>query len=351
MGHTHPVYDTDTHFIIDPITRAVTNAESKKTLLMQNDHNSEEFSFELDKVVEGHDMTLCNQIEIHYSNVDQTKRNSSLGVYEVNNLEVTEDGNKVAFTWVVSENATLYAGSLNFLIKFMCVEDGVVTYRWNTGVNNTITIAKGLQNGEAVTENYPDILTQWKEELFAAVYGYKAISIGPIEPQTYPYIWFDTSDSDSQNVGTITVKTINGVKRAITPYIEVNSIYGLTEYIVETVSDSIADYDFRPETIGAAPEIHTHKPEDTGAIYGSKIAVALPMSGWDSNKTQTVSVPGVSEANDILVAAYPGDMQVWAEAGVLATEQTSDSVTFTCVNVPEADVTANIIILNGVVNA
>ena len=70
MAHTHTVKDTDTLFVIDPITRAVVNAESKKTMLMQYDHNSETFTFEIPRYVEEHDMSLCNRVEIHYNNIN-----------------------------------------------------------------------------------------------------------------------------------------------------------------------------------------------------------------------------------------------------------------------------------------
>lgn len=47
MGHTHNVYDTDTHFSINPVTRMIKNESSKKVTLIQHDHNSERFTFEL----------------------------------------------------------------------------------------------------------------------------------------------------------------------------------------------------------------------------------------------------------------------------------------------------------------
>lgn len=165
MAHTHPVKDMDKHFIIDPITRAITNAESKKTLLMQNDHNSEQFSFEINRIVEGHDIMKCNRVEIHYSNIDSTKRNSSLGVYSVTDMQLNEDETKVIFTWLVSEHATIHPGSLSFLILFACIENEEVVYRWNTGINTSIAIAKGMYNGDFVVESYPDILAQWYNDL------------------------------------------------------------------------------------------------------------------------------------------------------------------------------------------
>lgn len=222
MTHTHPVIDSDKHFVIDPITRAVTNAESKKTILMQNDHNSERFTFEIDKTVEGHDMTKCNKVEIHYTNEDSNKKNKNAGVYEVTDMQVSDDdANKLIFSWLVSENATLHAGSLRFLIVFSCVEKGEVTYRWNTNVNATISIAKGMNNGESIEGSYPDILTQWKSELFSAIYGMETTYVGPDEPDSYPYIWFDTSKYIGENdpyVGVITIKDADGNKHVLYPF-------------------------------------------------------------------------------------------------------------------------------------
>lgn len=48
MAHKHSMYDPDTHFKIDPVTRAIVNI-SDKNVLMQRDHNSEIFTFELER--------------------------------------------------------------------------------------------------------------------------------------------------------------------------------------------------------------------------------------------------------------------------------------------------------------
>lgn len=166
MVHGHPVKDTDKRFLIDPITRNVTNV-NKKTVLMQFDHNSERFAFELDRFIEEHDMTLCNKIEVHYINTNSTTKEKNLGVYEVDDFTVdSSDDSKATFTWLITENATLHAGTLSFLILFACVEGDIITYRWHTGINNTISIAAGMNNGEAITDPFPDILAQWKYDIY-----------------------------------------------------------------------------------------------------------------------------------------------------------------------------------------
>lgn len=168
MGHIHNVYDADIHFLIDSITRVVKNQATQKIRLIQGDHNSEVFSFSMPRYIEGHDMTQCTEVEIHYNNTDATsKEKQSKGVYEVKDLQIDkDDAEKVVFSWTIKDNATVFAGTLNFLIKFKCVSNGAVDYKWHTDINSEISVSTGMDNGETVTEPFPDILAQWKAEIF-----------------------------------------------------------------------------------------------------------------------------------------------------------------------------------------
>lgn len=161
MEHKHGVYDSDTRFIINPVTRQIRNESNRKTVLIQNDHNSERFTFELDKVVEGHDMSLCNKVEVHYLNVSKDGKTKHSGLYTVEDFG--EDGDKVVGSWLISNNATQLVGSLSFILRFKCVEDNVITYAWNTAVNDTIRISDGINADEAFEMDYVDIIEQWKE--------------------------------------------------------------------------------------------------------------------------------------------------------------------------------------------
>lgn len=175
MVHGHPVVDADHHFIIDPETRLITNAGLNKKALIQMDHNSEQFSFEIDKTVEGHDMSLCNKVEVHYTNTATSSRQQSLGVYEITDFDVSEsDPNKLVGTWLVSSNATMYAGTLSFMISFICTEGEEVVYRWNTQINNSITVSPGINNGEAITESLPDLIEVWREYVYGTNFAYDA---------------------------------------------------------------------------------------------------------------------------------------------------------------------------------
>ena len=170
MAHIHEVIDSDKCFTIDPITRSIVNdAGNKKTQLIQNDHNSERFSFKLPRYIEGHDMSLSNKVEVHYINLDQSSNERSVGVYEVNDLALSEDNESVLLSWLISNNATRYVGVLSFAICFKCMSNDVIDYSWNTAINSSIQIAKGMYNSEIIIKDYIDVLEAWKEEFMSSI--------------------------------------------------------------------------------------------------------------------------------------------------------------------------------------
>ena len=166
MAHAHIVSDSDNHFIIDPISRQISN-NSKKTILIKTDHNSEQFTFELPRYVEGHDMSLSNKVEVHFLNINSKTRQTNPGIYNVVDFDVdAEDNTKVLGTWLVSREATKYPGSLNFVIRFSCLaDDNVEYYSWNTAIYTGITIADTIENTETIVEDYVDIFRQWLDTL------------------------------------------------------------------------------------------------------------------------------------------------------------------------------------------
>ena len=168
MAHQHSVYDTDPHFKIDSFSRAITNLSEKQIKLMQGDHNSERFTFEIDRRVDGHDMTQCNRVEVHYLNVDGSTKESFGDVYEVDDMSTSPvSDNVVIFSWLVSKNATGYAGTLNFRIRFVCTdENGNVVYAWHTDIFKGITVSSGISNTAATVEEYSDVLAKWQRDLF-----------------------------------------------------------------------------------------------------------------------------------------------------------------------------------------
>lgn len=163
MEHKHNVYDSDTRFSINAITRQIRNESSRKTALMQNDHNSERFTFELPRFIEGHDMSLCNEVEVHYLNISSDKRDQVKGLYPVTDLQISpDDTEKVICSWLISNNATQLVGVLTFRLRFKCVENGVITYAWHTAIFTGISVSDGINADETFEMDYVDIIAQWK---------------------------------------------------------------------------------------------------------------------------------------------------------------------------------------------
>ena len=171
MAHLHSIYDTDKHFKIDPITRNITSESPKKTL-MQYDHNSERFTFEIPRFIEGHDMSLSDSVRIHYINIGQASTDRQSGVYEVDDVQISPDSEDVViFSWLISRNCTQFNGTLNFAIRFNCVTNEELDYSWGTGIFAGIKVSNGLDNSEVVMDNYVDILEQWKRDFLERTYG------------------------------------------------------------------------------------------------------------------------------------------------------------------------------------
>lgn len=165
MTTKHSIYDQDNYFILDPVTRTWTNAAVQKHNLIQGDHNSEAFTFRLPRFIEGHDMAECDAVQVHYINVDSVTREQSCGVYEVEDLQLNPDGSEtITCSWVISQHATKYVGVLHFLLRFACYqEDGTADYVWQSAIDSSVVVAKGINAGDVVVEAYPDILAQWHQ--------------------------------------------------------------------------------------------------------------------------------------------------------------------------------------------
>lgn len=165
MPHTHGINDADTSFTIDPASRAVTNKSGKVTLV-QYDHDSEKFTFRIPRYVEDHDMTLCNKIEIHYTNITRNKKEQNDDVYIVKKEDIIFGSDTVFFSWTISSNATQLVGSLKFSITFICNDDeNNIVYEWSTDQYTGIQILEKLTHTENLLNKYPDLIEQMKQEI------------------------------------------------------------------------------------------------------------------------------------------------------------------------------------------
>lgn len=170
MSHVHSIYDTDLHFIIDPITRNI-KSESGKVTLMQFDHNSERFTFQVPRFIEGHDMSLSDVVEVHYINVDVSSKNTkNSDIYVMNDVQVSPDSDDIVIgSWLLSHNATTFAGSLSFVVRFVCYSEDEIEYQWFSNVFEGIKVVKGIYNSDVLPQQFDiDVLECWKRDLIQA---------------------------------------------------------------------------------------------------------------------------------------------------------------------------------------
>lgn len=81
------------------------------------------------------------------------------------------------------------------------------------------------------------------------------------------------------------------------------------------------------------------------ANKSTSVTVTLAASSWSDN-TQTVTVTGVTAANNVVVSPSGRDStETWADGEVLCTSQGSNTLTFTCTTTPTADITVSVVIL------
>lgn len=145
MSHVHQVIDSDIRFTIDPHTRTITDSSPTRKTIVQYDHNSEVYTFELPRYVEGHDMTLCDKVEVWFNNGE------IYGKLPITDLHISsENANMVVFSWTVTRLATQHVAPLKFQFYFTCTDDDGPTYEWHTVPYKRIKVVAGLGNDAAL---------------------------------------------------------------------------------------------------------------------------------------------------------------------------------------------------------
>ncbi len=169
MAHEHNVIDKDTHFVIDPTTMAITCATGVKPL-KRGDHRAEKYSFSMPRFIEGHDMSLCNKVEVHYNNIHydlttrETTTNKSFDEVEDFGVSKTSE-DTVVWTWDVKGDATQLDGTLNFCIRFACMNGEEIEYQKFSEVYESIPVGATIWNTDEVAKAYADVLEVWRDEI------------------------------------------------------------------------------------------------------------------------------------------------------------------------------------------
>lgn len=291
MPHTHPVIDGDSKYIIDPITRNISTPNSEKKILIQHDNNSERLTFECNRYVESHDLSLCDTVQVHYINLSSSGRQKSNGLYEVTDLVVDDtDATKIIFTWLISSDATEYEGTLEFLIKFACIDDDLIeTYSWHTNISKSIIIAPGIENSAIITSPLPDIIATWKEDIYNTNYAYET---------AVEYGFSGTEEEWLLSLNGLSAYEL-AVKHGYTGTEDewLQSLKGLSAYEIAVQNGFVGTEAEWLESQKGAPIDHTHTPESIGAMgigadkgaVGTKYTISIEPDTADK-KTSSIKI-------------------------------------------------------------
>lgn len=161
-----PVNDV---FEINPETKTIIVPETEKVFGVQSDRNSERKYFKCPRIV-GDNVDLLEMT--NYINFKNAKDETY--PYLIEDLEV--DGDFVTFSWLISEEAVAYTGTIEFIFcSKMSDEDGILQKEWNTTPAQGL-ILTGLEAVNDFVERNPDIIEQILKKLDNVTGGAKKLA-------------------------------------------------------------------------------------------------------------------------------------------------------------------------------
>ena len=154
--------ETEPHIIIGE-DRVISVPKELQRIAVQYDHDVETVTFDCPRYWDDLDMSKLN-IYINYMRKDRY-----VGCYKATDITVDDaDSNIMHFNWKISRNVSEVVGELKFLV---CIKksdaEGYEVNHWNSELNIEMHISQGLEAEESIFDAYPDIISQWEDEVNA----------------------------------------------------------------------------------------------------------------------------------------------------------------------------------------
>lgn len=154
--------ETEPHIIIGE-DRVITVPKELQRIAVQYDHDVETVTFDCPRYWDDLDMSKLN-IYINYMRKDRY-----VGCYKATDITVDDaDSNIMHFNWKISRNVSEVVGEFKFLV---CIKksdaEGYEVNHWNSELNTEMYISQGLEAEESIFDAYPDIISQWEDEVNA----------------------------------------------------------------------------------------------------------------------------------------------------------------------------------------
>lgn len=152
--------ETEPHIVIGE-DRVISVPKELQRIAVQYDHDVETVTFDCPRYWDGLDMSELS-IYINYMRKDRY-----VACYKATDITVdAADSNIMHFNWTVSRNVSEVKGELKFLV---CIkkgdEDGNEVNHWNSELNTEMYISEGLEVDPSIFDPYPDIISQWEDEV------------------------------------------------------------------------------------------------------------------------------------------------------------------------------------------
>lgn len=152
--------ETEPHIVIGE-DRVISVPEELRRIAVQYDHDVETVTFDCPRYWDGLDMSELS-IYINYMRKDRY-----VACYKATDIVVDgTDPNIMHFNWTVSRNVSEVKGELKFLV---CIKkgdsEGYEVNHWNSELNAEMYISEGLEVDPSILDPYPDIISQWNDEV------------------------------------------------------------------------------------------------------------------------------------------------------------------------------------------
>lgn len=152
--------ETEPHIVIGE-DRVISVPEELRRIAVQYDHDVETVTFDCPRYWDGLDMSELS-IYINYMRKDRY-----VACYKATDIVVDDtDPNIMHFNWTVSRNVSEVKGELKFLV---CIKkddsEGYEVNHWNSELNAEMYISEGLEVDPSILDPYPDIISQWEDEV------------------------------------------------------------------------------------------------------------------------------------------------------------------------------------------
>ena len=139
------IKDTGAFFTIVPETREVTVPATHKVIGVVGDHLAEQLTFEIPKLIDGHDISGCARRFVEWANVEGERGSDQL--VELTERPASARPEMLYFTWTIRDRLAAAKGLVQFSLHFEDVdESGVRLYHWGTTVCKNCEILDSINH-------------------------------------------------------------------------------------------------------------------------------------------------------------------------------------------------------------